>query len=239
MTWHLGARELGDWPTVILAVDDSASRGELESALAAGAHALEFRIDNFSSTDPEHVAQVLDALRVGPSLATIRHANEGGNWNGVEEARLALYRCVLPLVDGVDCEAGAEICESLFAEARAQGKLTIASHHNFTLCPSEAELTALVNRADALRADVIKVAGYCASFADLRRLADFALRNTRRGSVVIGMGNAGMCSRVFFPALGSLLTYSFIGKPSAPGQLNYETLVEYLSQLHLAVNRES
>lgn len=233
MPWHLGTRELGDWPTVILAVDDRVSREALGEAISRGAHAIEFRIDNFSSTDPSIVLDTVQRLGMAPTLATIRHASEGGRWSSDEAQRLALYRTLLPHVDGVDCEAKSEICAKLFQEARAQQKLSIASHHDFSDCPTEHELEALLQRADEVQADVVKVAGYCASFADLRRLAAFSIKNFQRGVVVIGMGNAGACSRVFFPALGSLLTYSFLGEPTAPGQLNCEMLVEYLSQLHV------
>lgn len=233
MAWHLGTRPLGDTPTIIIAVRDTVAPEEISAALAGGAHAIEFRVDQFAASTPEQVIAVVRSRRKGPSLATIRHAREGGAWSGGEEARLALYRTLLPEVDGVDCELeSSEICGAVFSAAKAAGKLAIGSFHDFKSCPDDARLDSLVTLGDSLGADVVKVAAHCASPADLRRLAAFTLRYAERGIIVIGMGPAGTPSRVFFPALGSLLTYTFLGEPAAPGQLNCDVMVAYLSALY-------
>jgi len=232
--WHLGSRVLGDSPTAIVAIRDDVAPDAVRAALATGAHAIELRIDSFHSHEPAYVLKQVKTLAVGPALATIRHAREGGHWNATEEERLALYRAVLSHVDGVDCELSApELCRDLFAEARAQGKLSIGSFHDFSACPDDVTLDTLVPRADAVYADLVKVAAYCETVQELRRLAAFTLRHSARGVVVIGMGPAGTPSRVFFPALGSLLTFTFLGEPTAPGQLNCETLVSYLKQMYV------
>lgn len=233
MAWHLGARPLGDSPTIIIAVRDTVAPEEIAAALAGGAHAIEFRVDQFAQSAPEAVVSAVRARRKGPSLATIRHAREGGAWTYSEEERLALYRALLPEVDGVDCELeSSEICGEVFADAKAVGKLAIGSFHDFQSCPDDARLDALVALGDSAGADIVKVAAHCASPADLRRLAAFTLRHAERGIIVIGMGPAGTPSRVFFPALGSLLTYTFLGEPAAPGQLNCDVMVAYLSALY-------
>jgi 3-dehydroquinate dehydratase-1 len=230
--WRLGSRVLGTAPTIIAAIRDDASPDAVAAAVGAGVHAVELRIDSFSMHTPVQVVEAVQALAVAPSLATIRHASEGGDWHAGEEERLALYRAVLPHVDGVDCELGqAETARELFREARAQGKLTIGSHHNFTDCPDEATLHGLVDSANSVGAEIIKVAAYCRGSEEFRRLALFTLQQYERGVIVIGMGPAGTASRVFFPFLGSLLTYTFLGKPTAPGQLNSETIVTYVNAL--------
>jgi 3-dehydroquinate dehydratase-1 len=51
------------------------------------------------------------------------------------------------------------------------------------------------------------------------------------GLIVIGMGDAGVASRVLFPALGSLLTYAAAGTQTAPGQLALDEAVALLRRL--------
>ena len=53
---------------------------------------------------------------------------------------------------------------------------------------------------------------------DLARLVDL-LRAPGPPRIIIGMGAEGAATRVFFPLLDSLLTYSFAGSPTAPGQI--------------------
>jgi 3-dehydroquinate dehydratase-1 len=56
----------------------------------------------------------------------------------------------------------------------------------------------------------------------VQTLASLTLSNRSIGVITIGMGAHGALSRVLFPALGSLMTYTFIGVPTAPGQLELE-----------------
>ncbi len=225
----IGSCELGGRPRVVAAVSDGVPRKDAELLLASGVDILELRIDTFSRCDTDHV--VAEAARHAglPLLGTIRSAAEGGGWKGTEEERLALFRAVMPHVGAVDIELlSAEILGRVVHEARAAALTVIGSHHNFTETPSDGDLDAVVAAGGHAGVDIIKVAARCNGPGDLRRLAAFTLRHADRAMVVIGMGPAGMLSRVFFPALGSLLTYTFLGAPSAPGQLNSEDTVKYL-----------
>jgi 3-dehydroquinate dehydratase-1 len=226
---RIGSCTLGERPRVVAAVSDGVPRRDAEVLLASGVDILELRIDTFSRCDTDHV--VAEAVRQAglPLLGTIRCAAEGGAWKGTEADRLALFRAVLPHVGAVDIElSSSEILGDVVAGARAAGSALIGSHHNFGETPSDAELDAVVESGAGAGVDIVKVAARCNDNGDLRRLAAFTLRHADRAMVVIGMGPAGMLSRVFFPALGSLLTYTFLGAPSAPGQLNSEDTVKYL-----------
>ncbi len=234
MDLRLGSRTLGESPTVIVAVRDTVAPQELRDALEHGAHAIEFRVDQFADFAVDFVSSNILERRLGPSLVTIRHEREGGGWTRSEAERLELYRALLPFTDGVDCELeSGEICSDVFHAARTADKLTIGSYHDFEHCVPEEKLESLIALGDERGADIVKVAAYCRDNDELRRLAAFTLRHAERGVIVIGMGPAGTPTRVLFPALGSLLTYTFPGEPAAPGQLNCVTLVEYLSALYL------
>ncbi len=225
----IGSCVLGAHPRVVAAVSDGVPRQDAEVLLASGVDILELRIDTFSRCDTDHV--VAEAVRQAGLLllGTIRSAAEGGGWKGSEEERLALFRVLLPHIGAVDIElSSAEILDDVIAGARAAGPIVVGSHHNFCNIPADDELDAVVDAGVKAGVDIVKVAARCNTPGDLRRLAAFTLRHADRPMVVIGMGPAGMLSRIFFPALGSLLTYTFLGAPSAPGQLNSEDTVKYL-----------
>jgi len=214
---------------VVAAVSDGVPFRDAELLLASGVDILELRIDTFSHCDTDHVAAETRRLSALPLLGTIRSAAEGGGWKGSGQERLALFRAILPHVGAVDIElASTDILDDVIAGAHTAGLAVVGSHHNFTATPPDPVLDAVVEAGGRAGADIVKVAARCNSPADLRRLAAFTLRHAHRSVVVIGMGPAGMLSRIFFPALGSLLTYTFLGAPSAPGQLNSEDTVKYL-----------
>ena len=226
---RIGTCELGSRPRVVAAVSDGVPRRDAEMLLEAGVDILELRIDTFSRSDKDHVIAECARLSGLPLLATIRSAAEGGGWKGDETERLALLHTVLPHVGAIDVELSSDaILAGAVHAAGAAGVTTIGSHHNFAETPADDVLDAAVQTGDKAGVDIVKVAARCNTAQDLQRLAAFALRHAGRPMVVIGMGPAGMLSRIFFPALGSLLTYTFLGAPSAPGQLNYEDTVKYL-----------
>ncbi|MBI1319907.1 MAG: type I 3-dehydroquinate dehydratase [Candidatus Hydrogenedens sp.] len=228
----IGTRTLGVHPTVAVAVNDKPDREILDACMQDGAHVVELRIDQFAVYEPAYVVDVCKRFEGLPRLATIRASAEGGNWSRPDAERVALYRAVLPHAEAVDCELGAACCGQVVTEARKAGVLSIASYHHFSLCPSLQKLQGLADRSMDIGADVVKIAAHCATPEEMRRLARFTLDQADRGVIVIGMGSWATASRIFFPALGSLLTYTFLGIPTAPGQLNCEDTIHYLSALY-------
>ncbi len=237
--FRIGSCELGGRPRVVAAVSDGVPRSDAEVLLASGVDILELRVDTFSRCYTEYV--VAEAVRYAglPLLGTIRSAAEGGGWNDTEAERLALFQAVMPHVGAVDIElSSTEILGDVVDGARAAGLTVIGSHHNFNETPADADLDSVAEAGRTAGVDIVKVAARCNSPADLRRLAAFTLRHGEQALVVIGMGPAGMLSRIFFPALGSLLTYTFLGAPSAPGQLNSEDTIKYLELFYGHLGRD-
>lgn len=224
----IGSLVLGTRPRIAVPFTDHATRSDVAGAVAAGCDVAELRVDLFSSFAPAHVLAQLPTFAGVPTLATIRHGDEGGGWRGSEPDRLALYRALLPRVDALDVEIAAEIAAPAIAAARDQGKLAIASFHDFAKTPAPDALREAVARGRALGADVVKIATAVASSGDLRVLARLLVESDDVGLIVIGMGARGVASRVFFPLLGSLLTYASTGTQTAPGQLALDELVELL-----------
>ncbi len=223
----IGPFTLGERPRAAIAI-----QGDVDPALiraAGGEVVVELRLDALADHSPEALVNFTRRYAEFPLLATIRRREEGGAWKGTEAERLACYEAVLPEVHAVDVEIGAdEIAPQVVSAARALGKLSIGSYHDFTATPPLEELESVHTRGRTLGADVVKLAARCNSPEDLQRLAAFTLTHRDDQIIMIGMGGHGLVSRIFFPALGSLLTYTFLGEPTAPGQLNCTDTLKYL-----------
>lgn len=227
----IGSLVLGTRPRIAVPFTDRATRADVAEALSHGMDVAELRVDLYASFAPDHALAALATFAGVSTLATVRHADEGGGFRGPEAERLALYRALVPRVDAIDVEIASEIGAPAIASARDAGRLAIASFHDFAKTPDPGALAAVVTRGRALGADVVKIATAVASPADLRVLARLLLEHEDTGLIVIGMGARGVASRVFFPLLGSLVTYAAAGTQTAPGQLALDDLVALLRQV--------
>ena len=230
-SFAIGSLVLGARPRIAVPFTDHATRPEIAELGGRGLDVAELRIDLYASFATEHVLGTLGLYTGVPTLATIRHGDEGGGWRGDEAERLALYRALVPRVDAIDVEIASGIARPAIAAARDAGKLAIASFHDFAKTPDAAALEAVLARGRALGADVVKIAAAVAGAEDLRTLARLLLAHEDAGLIVIGMGERGVASRVLFPLLGSLLTYAAAGTRTAPGQLALDDLADLLRKL--------
>lgn len=224
----LGPLTLGVAPVTAIAIQDAIAPADIRAA-ADGRSLVELRLDAIHPQTPEALVAFTQTYAGFPLLATLRHGDEGGGWRGTEAERLAAYQAVLPLVHAVDVEieSGA-ITADVVAAARNEKRLSIGSFHDFETTPPAERLEAVHERGRALGVDIVKIAARCNSEEDLRRLAEFTLRHRDENVITVGMGAFGLASRVFFPLLGSLVTYTFLGAPTAPGQLNCMDTLKYL-----------
>lgn len=227
---RIGDCVLGARPRIVVALRAGVPRGEAEAALSAGADLIELRADLFPNPAPATVAAECARFAGMPRLLTVRSAAEGGGWRGDEAERLACILAGLPHAEALDIElSAAEVLGEAVDAAHAAGRTVIGSFHDFAATPDFSALEAVAASADRAGVDILKIAATCNTPEDLRRLASFTLAHASRPLAVMGMGPAGMASRIFFPALGSLLTYTFLGEPSAPGQLNCADTVKYIN----------
>ena len=225
---RLGALELGTMPRIVAAVTD---RDLVDTGWAALADAIELRVDQCCDLTPAAaVAGCVAARKTGkPVIATVRWSAEGGTGALTDAQRLALYEALAPHADALDVELRSPLCDEVVALGRRHQRLTIVSAHFFDAAPPLPALRDLLAEG-APRADIVKIATATRDTADLGVLVDL-LRLPGPPRIVIGMGAAGAATRVFFPLLDSLLTYSFAGAPTAPGQIAlaplYDAIREY------------
>jgi 3-dehydroquinate dehydratase/shikimate dehydrogenase len=180
----------------------------------AGADLIELRLD--SVADPD-VAGALDGRRL-PVIVTCRRQDEGGWFRGDEGKRRALLLEALDLgADHVDLEWAHGFDDVI---RRRDGRNIVLSFHDFDGVPADIE--ARVDAMAALRPDVLKVAVTVSRLAECGRLAAIGRRHANRRMVLLGMGQAGLVTRIVPGRFGSCWTYA--GPGIAPGQLDLDQL---------------
>jgi 3-dehydroquinate dehydratase/shikimate dehydrogenase len=178
---------------------------------------VELRLDTVS--DPS-AAGALAGRRL-PAIVTCRPAWEGGRFLGAEEDRRRILAEALSAgAEWVDIEWRADFRDLV---AQTGGKRVVLSNHDFDGMPID-----LAARARAMRstgAEVVKIAGATERLSDCLPLLDLAAREgTRHDLVLVGMGEAGLSTRVLAARFGSRWTYT--GTEHHVGQITAAALLE-------------
>ncbi|MBI5468583.1 MAG: type I 3-dehydroquinate dehydratase [Deltaproteobacteria bacterium] len=191
----------------------------VKKAIRDGADILEVRVDTFKDRDPEAIKKDLKTIGSAlPLLLTVRSVKEGGANPITDKKRAEIFEALMPFADMVDIElSSGGILKTVVNSASRHGKQVIISYHNFKATPGVKALQDIVRKARRSGAGIVKIATFVKGPEDLRRLAK--ILSEFNDLIVIGMGGPGACSRVFFPMLGSLITYGSIDRPTAPGQI--------------------
>jgi 3-dehydroquinate dehydratase I len=218
-------------PTLVVPFTDRTSLAALRRARSEGLDFAEARVDLFEDRSIEAVRRVVrEAGRVLPVLLTVRSSREGGAWRGDDAGRLSFYRTLMAEVAAVDIELAAKIRPEVVQSARGARRTVVLSHHDFRATPSDRALDAVVERGEKAGADVTKITALTPNDRAVARLAAVLARHAGSRLVVIGMGEHGKKTRVFFPALGSLFTFASLDRATAPGQLAFRSMVAELSR---------
>lgn len=212
--------------------DPSRLLEQARRAARDGADLLEVRVDAFPKIllNVEVLSSMLGAVRRGvrrPLLLTLRLKAEGGFWPWKDKDRLAFYRGLLPVVDAVDVEGASPLAGAVVRAARKAGRWSVLSHHDFKRTPADAALRRIADRFARSGADVLKVAAMPRTAADVDRLMGFCGKSEGRRAF-IAMGALGRRTRLNPAKWGSCLTYGFVGKSAAPGQVPVRVLAKKL-----------
>ena len=168
---------------------------------------IDLRLDSVRDLD---VAAALASWRI-PVVAVCRPKWEGGFFEGSEAERRQILESALDYgAEYVDVEFNAEFASDLIA--RTAGKRLVLSMHDFDGVPDD--LATRVARMRTTGADIVKVATLTRSLSDTRRLLDL---EESPNTVLIGMGQAGIATRVLAARFGSC--WSYAGDGYAPGQI--------------------
>lgn len=191
-------------------------------AQLAGADMVEFRLDAFI----EDASQIdacakLVADSPLPCIATCRPNWEGGEYEGDEPTRLALFEHLAQAEHApryMDIELATKSKPDI-------GDCIILSTHDFEGRP--ANLTRQLLQLRDSSAAVHKIAFRARSLRDNLELFDI-LTQRDRPTIALGMGAYGLMSRVLAPKFGGFLTFASL-KPEATTAPGQPSIAELLS----------
>ncbi|MBI3050360.1 MAG: type I 3-dehydroquinate dehydratase [Acidobacteria bacterium] len=186
---------------------------------ATAADMVELRLDGVADVD---VARALHGRRV-PAVVTCRPAWEGGRFTGGEEERRRLLAealaCGAEYVD-IEWRAVRDAHDAGFRDlVRSEPSRAVVSVHDFAGVPDDIGAQARAMRGTG--AAVVKVAITARRLSDTLPLVEIGRSSS---AVVIGMGEAGVPSRLLASRFGSQWTYA--GAAVAPGQMPARRMVE-------------
>ncbi len=181
-----------------------------------GAQLVELRLDFIGRA--VNLKRLIDE-RPGPVVITCRRREDGGRWMRSEQERLMVLRSAIAAgVEYVDIEA--DIASQI---PRYGNTKRIISYHDFAETPDDLEsLAAAMADEDA---DIVKIASMANSFSDNIRMLNM-VKNAKRPTIGICMGEIGMVTRILGERVGSPFTYATYSadKKLAPGQLNWKEM---------------
>jgi 3-dehydroquinate dehydratase type I len=190
---------------------------------------IELRIDRLPGVDLERLL----AVRNIPVIATNRRREEGGEFAGTEEERLARLKEAARLgADYIDVEASTAPAGKSKLRRAIAGTPTrlIVSWHDFSGTPSAESLEAKLRECMAEGPAVVKIVTLAKTTADCLRLLELIPRARKKGQAIVAfcMGRPGQISRIMAPLLGSLFSYASLeaSEASAPGQLTVRQMQE-------------
>ena len=210
---------------------------EMRDAIAAAARIadiVELRADCL--VDPQAAIAFLrestDTIE-RPLIVTMRSPEQGGRAEIDYEARRQFWLSLAHSKTAYFVDLELDMVQG-FATGESSAKLptdwsrVICSHHHFTRVPDDLEK--IFERMAATPAGIIKIAVQADDAIDCLPIFKLLERARAEGRemIAIGMGNAGVMTRILGPSRGSFLTYASLDEEggTAAGQLTAQELRE-------------
>jgi 3-dehydroquinate dehydratase-1 len=233
----IGNAVLTGKPKIVAVVTKRVTGKEVLKVKDYGADIIELRVDLLKGFSLKKVKQLMELIKSTdiPVICTIRKDNWKEQYRDDPESRRLIYFTeLIPIADAVDIEYEAdEIREQVIKIAQGYRKTIIFSYHNFKEFPGTKKLKDIYNKFKNSNAHVIKIAVSTPSLADAFELLSFIRAVSEYDFVVgIGMGRAGEFTRIIAGMFGSCLTYGYIDKSVAPGQMRIKELAEWINKLY-------
>ncbi len=206
-------------PAVVAVLSGEGAVRNASLAEGLGADLVEVRLDLLPN-DPLGVIREVREVTALPIIATNRIVGEGGSFHGSEDERIEILAEASTWADIVDVELFAEGRDRLLEMVDAP---LIVSYHDFEGMPSLELLRSMLEEIFEAGADIGKLALTPPALEDCLDLLKLLLE-TAGPTSLMGMGDVGRHLRVVAPIYGSVLTYGYIGKATAPGQIPVKTL---------------
>jgi 3-dehydroquinate dehydratase-1 len=188
-----------------------------------GADIVELRFDLMAG-DPVNLVQTCKEVCSLPVIATIRSAQEGGQFFGDAAAWFDKIQPVIPLVEYIDIE---QRFASNAPGIKAAGKQIIASHHSGQMIPLQDMF--MLERELRTFGDMVKIIVTPRNEDDIIDLIAFTRAIKKPISTGV-MGAQFRYARAILPLFGSDLVYCHIGNRTAAGQYSVQ---EFISLIRL------
>ena len=205
---------------------------------------IEWRVDHFDALNDTRAvlaaaAQIKAHAANIPILFTRRHSREGGAMIAVGEGEVMdVYRavCASGQVDAVDFEMENDPAhlERVREMTKAASLPLVLSFHDFRSTPTVDALVQRFHRAEALGADIAKVAVMPQSQQDVLNLLQATSQASREVGIPVvsmAMGKLGAVTRAIGWLFGSAMTFAIGQERSAPGQMAIEDMQAVISAL--------
>jgi 3-dehydroquinate dehydratase/shikimate dehydrogenase len=220
------------------------SASEMARALteaSAEAGLVELRLDCLQPLElAKVIPEIPELARCAklPLIITLRAADQGGHNELDRSERIACWKSVAEACVNPESEADLlfDLELDLLTDERLRPiwdklgwKRIISSYHDFTSGSLDLHaIRAIYDRLAASGAGIIKIAVSIADAKDLSpifELLEVAEQQDRK-LIAIGMGGAGLATRVLAPARGGFCSFASLNdaESTAPGQLTVETL---------------
>ena len=181
---------------------------QLSRAFVQGASLVELRMDLLKDPNIESLIQCSGL----PVIATDRKNPKN------------LIQAIKAGCDYIDIDLSNIVKKQLIKQARMNNCKVIISLHDYGKTPSSLPL-------DNNEGEFLKIATTINSAKDGVQLLH--LLDQRDNLIVVGMGEKGLYTRIIAPLMGSFLTYAYVEKATAPGQLNVEGMIEIYKKMGL------
>ena len=237
---NIGSVVLGPAPVKVLASliaqDTESLLDEADKFATSAVDIFEWRADYFLAQKNNAFVSAGAQLQGSvskPVLWTLRTDREGGLFSGDDAAYVETVEYIAKsgLFDAMDIELARGDVRAIVEAAHKTETTVVMSYHNFEMTPSLEDIMATFDKMAQAGADVLKIALMPQTPEDVLRLMQATLlaRHTYDVPVLtMSMGTAGQASRVLGSLYGSCATFASLQKVSAPGQINAQTLGEYL-----------
>lgn len=195
--------------------------------------AVEVWVDYIKDLDIRFVTQLIDELGAGLCVVFRRQNLEAISMPLPQRLEL------IDLLDGatayVDLDLASQQPELRHIADKNLQLNTIISHHDYKRTPPGDILEQLVADIRKHQPTILKIACLCRHERDALRLlqCQLALREQGQRCIILGMGEAGLITRVFGALWGNALAFApeTLSEASAPGQLTRTQLQTILNIL--------
>lgn len=212
---------------------------------------IEWRMDFFEQIEDisqvEKVLKQLDPLMKHTILlVTFRSKKEGGNRDVSYKyyKKLLLYIAENQWADLIDVEVfQVPDVKNFMNQLKEYPVFLVGSHHDFEKTPSENQMIEILTNMEELPVDICKLAVMPDSKADtaslLKVTSEMKQMYPKKPLITMAMGEDGIASRIMGEWFGSCMTFAFVGKSSAPGQISYEKMKALLRVIHTSRGHEN